>query len=420
MATVSSLKINLIAQTAAFSRNMDAAKKKMAGFTTSAQSMAKVLRSGFNAIALYGGIATGAAVGGLTVLTKNSLKAIDATSKLSDQIGISTENLAGLQHAAQLSGVENISKSLTDFSKKIGEFKMGIGEAKTAFKALGITTDSISSLSTYDALLYVADGLVNISNAADRVNLAQKLFGESGTGLLSMFAKGSAGLIDMQRDAKALGITFTRDAGAKVESFNDSITRLKESFSGLGNSIAVDLAPKLENIITSIKDFMVANRDKIVVMIDRLVDGFGFLVDYAKGFVSTIQSKGWVEGLKALGLDIIKALKAAFEYIKPVAVDLGRMMAQGFKEGLKISTDVSTSTANKIGLGTVAAGSGVAIGGYAAGSAVVASGGLLAAAGGAGYLAYKDISILTEIAGLMKDWIWATQENNRIARQENE
>jgi hypothetical protein len=420
MATVSSLKINLIAQTAAFSRNMDAAKKKMSLFTASAKSMAKVLRAGFNALALYGGIAAGVAVGGLTVLTKNSLKSVDALSKLSDRIGIATEELSGLEHAARIANVQDLTKSLEKFVRGIGEYGMGIGEAKYAFEALGITIEQISNMSTYDALLMIADQLSNISNISERANLAQKLFGRGGASMINMLEKGSDGLMDMQREAEALGITFSRDAGAKVESFNDSVTRLKESFSGLGNTLAVNLAPSLERIVNSMTEFVVTKREQIVNMIDRIVVGFGLLVDYAKGFVSTIQSKGWVEGLKVLGLDIIKALKAAFEYIKPVAVDLGRMMAQGFKEGLKVSTNVSTSTANKIGLGTVAAGSGVAVGGAIAGSAAVASGGTIAAAGGAGYLAYKDVSLLVEIAGLMREWIWATQENNRIARQENE
>jgi hypothetical protein len=53
-----------------------------------------------------------------------------------------------------------------------------------------------------------------------------------------------------------------------------------------------------------------------------------------------------------------------------------------------------------------------------AGSAAVASAGVVAAAGGAGYLGYKDITIIGEIIGTLRDLKWSIDENNRLAEQE--
>ena len=57
---------------------------------------------------LAGGLLAAAGVGGLGYVIKQQMEAIDSTAKLSDRLGISTENLVSLQHAAKLAGVEHV------------------------------------------------------------------------------------------------------------------------------------------------------------------------------------------------------------------------------------------------------------------------------------------------------------------------
>ena len=67
-------------------------------------------------VAAFGAVALTAAAATTAILVKSQFKAIDSIAKVSDRLNIQTEALTGLQHAAQISGVENTVFNNTHFS----------------------------------------------------------------------------------------------------------------------------------------------------------------------------------------------------------------------------------------------------------------------------------------------------------------
>lgn len=241
------------------------------GFTTGFASAAKTVKefsSNFSSQILgtletvgkftgIGAIIAGALGGiGVGALVEGQMEAIDSTAKLSDRLGIATEQLTGLQHAANLSGVssEQLSTGLGFLLKNMADAANGGKETSAAFKSLGLDAKDLIGLPTDVAFGKISDALNAIDNPAQKAGAAVKIFGKAGQELLPLLAEGSKGLAEMSDDAVKLGISFNRVDAAKVEEANDAITRLKDVFIGIADQIGIAIAPGVTYVANAFTD----------------------------------------------------------------------------------------------------------------------------------------------------------------------
>lgn len=242
-----SVSINLSVAAGAFARGLGKAKIALAGFAKSAAQVgAKVAKFGLAAGA--------AATGALALLTRQGLKNIDATTKFADAIGIATNKLAGLQHGAQIMGAstQELQTGLRQLAKNLGDAAQGTGEAQDAFANLGVDVAALTAMSPDKQMEVLADAFKAMENPTLRAQSAMRIFGRSGTVLVPLLMQGAAGMEAFQEEANLLGLSFNRLDAAKVESANDSITKLKAVFKGVGNTLAVQVAPFITELATRI------------------------------------------------------------------------------------------------------------------------------------------------------------------------
>ena len=92
---------------------------------------------------MQGAILTAVGVGGLGALIKSSLAVGDALGKTADKLGTTTEALAGLRHAADLTGVSNktLDTSMQRLTRRLSEAKAGTGAAVKGLDALGLSAE---------------------------------------------------------------------------------------------------------------------------------------------------------------------------------------------------------------------------------------------------------------------------------------
>ncbi len=239
MATIS---VNLVARTRAFERGLRRSQKRLRAFANN-------VRSTVRSIARIGMVGSVAAVG-LGYLVKKQMDFIDSTGKLARRIGMSTENLIGLQHAAELSGVstEGLNKAMEVFVQRLGETRMGVGQARYSLDALGLSADKLSHMMPAEAFRVTADRINDLTTQADKYAAAAFLMGRQGRQMLNMIKQGSRGLLAAQRDAERLGLTFTMQQALKVEAANDALYRMGRVLKGLGQTLAIKLAPGVERV----------------------------------------------------------------------------------------------------------------------------------------------------------------------------
>jgi len=145
-------------------------------------------------IAKIGAAFATAGVAAGIALTKMSMQNVDALAKVSDRLGIATQSLAGLQHAASLAGVESatLEKSLVKLAVGVSDAADGTGIAKDAFIELGLSAALLEKMPVDQQMLKVADAMQGVELQADKVRLATELFGSRGVAVLNMLGGGSS------------------------------------------------------------------------------------------------------------------------------------------------------------------------------------------------------------------------------------
>jgi len=202
--------------------------------------------------------------GGLAYLVKRQFTAIDATAKLSDQLGIATERLQELRHAADLSGAgaETLDAGLKTMAKRLGEAARGSGAAKPALDELGLSAQKLIAMSPDEAFVAIATALKGIEEPARRNAIAANLFSKANMGLLNTLALGREGLNEAAAEARSLGMTFSRKTAAGIETAVDAFGNMRKAIGGAVMSLTVSLAPALEQSAQFITGLVAVLRDQ--------------------------------------------------------------------------------------------------------------------------------------------------------------
>lgn len=262
MATIATLAVNVLANTNPFSKGMGEARGELSGFR---QGIGSTLSSitGFIGplVALTGASLT---LAGAWNSVRSSFSNIDEVAKASDKLGLTTEALGGLRHAAGLTagvGNKQFDTAMQRMTRRLAEAANGTGEAKGAIEELGLSAVSLSAMGPDQAFLAIADAMQNVDGQGNKLRLAFKLFDSEGAALVNTLNQGSGAIREMMQEADELGLTFNRTDAAKIEQANDSIAKLQGSFTGLANEIAIAVAPSLSELADMLTDGVVWIRE---------------------------------------------------------------------------------------------------------------------------------------------------------------
>lgn len=268
---------------------------------------------------------------GFGALIKQGLAAGDSLAKTADKIGVTTEALAGMRHAAELTGVstETMDMALQRFTRRASEAAIGTGEAKGALKELGINAKELAKLPLDEQMEIVADAMGGLETQADRVRIAMKLFDSEGVALVNTLGGGSAALREMIDEAETLGITLDRVETAQIEAANDAFTRAKGVITGLVNDITVNLAPAIKVLADGFtKSAIEANKVGSVgeVVADSLISSFAFARAGLHGFNIVLKRMelGFVRIGKYVALTLMPILDSFIDIYNAIARVLGK------------------------------------------------------------------------------------------------
>jgi hypothetical protein len=236
--TIGSLAVSILARVAPFTKGMKQAQGATRSFSQRIQSTGKSLLN-------FGSVITGISFGGLAMFAKQQLDALDALGKLSDKLGVSTENLAAWHHGAEKAGLsaEALDRGLGAMVRNVGKFAEAGGPAAKRLEALGFSFAELGALKSDEMFTRVADRIRALPTLAEKSAAAFEIFGKSGQDLMPILQAGSAGLAAMRKEGDALGITFSRQQAEKVGQFNDAMDDLKGLIGGLGQQFVISIAP---------------------------------------------------------------------------------------------------------------------------------------------------------------------------------
>ena len=343
MAMVGNVVATVSANTKPFTTAMDRATKSARGFGAGvADVAAKVAKVG--AVAIAGGAI--AATAAVTAMTKSGLASVDALAKQSDAIGIATEKLAGLRHAADITGAgaDALDKSLLRMQKSIADAGDGLATPSRAFESLGLKVSELAAMSPDQQFYAIADAVASIRDPAARTQAVLDIFGRSGGALINTLSGGSEALAGFQAGAEKLGLAVNRVDAAKVEMANDALTRMGRLITGLGQTFAVQLAPIIQTVADKITNWATEGegvQKKIGDVVRKIAVGVinlgASIAETALGIVNTIVKSIQEPQLAILNLQILakeavrdarSALGATNKDLKPLLKDLQSLKSQ--------------------------------------------------------------------------------------------
>lgn len=194
------------------------------------------------------GLGAGLSVKAFADVIKSSAAYSDEMGKLAQRAGDTTEAVSALAYAARLSDVDN-----NQLAKGLRELGNDAASGGKKLRELGIEiTDANGQAKSSSALFSeVADRISRIQDPAQRAAVAAKIFGDRiGPELLPLLNNGADGLAKMTAEAQRMGRVVSEEAAKKAEEFNDNLTRLQESVTGLTHRLGGPLVEALANATT--------------------------------------------------------------------------------------------------------------------------------------------------------------------------
>lgn len=199
-------------------------------------------------------VAAGAALFGIAKSTANYG---DELRKTSEKIGVGVEDLAGLQHAAQLADLDNqqLAKGLKFLSQNMVEATRHTGDGEALFRRLGVAaTNATGQLGpTAEVLLDVAEAFANAEDNAGRTEMAVKLFGMAGMDLIPFLLQGKAGIKELMAEAKRLGLVMSDENTVAMEKFNDNLKKLEGTVKGFSVIVGTELVKAFSDLLEAVE-----------------------------------------------------------------------------------------------------------------------------------------------------------------------
>jgi phage-related protein len=246
MAKLESLIVEMQLESAELRKGLDEVKKKLEETAKHAEGLFN-----FEVLKEVGHLALEAAEK-LGEFVLESAEAADHMGKLAAASQVGVEDFQRLAYAAKLGGVsaEDLGGAFNKLNKALSEALEGSSSQVALFKALGVSLKDASgnARSSSDIFRELAGKLSEMGPGYAKARLEQELFGKSGTALDTALKDVAEGLADAGGEADRFGLVLSGKSIAAITEFNDNITKVKTALSGIGQRVAADLAPAMEEL----------------------------------------------------------------------------------------------------------------------------------------------------------------------------
>lgn len=262
---------------------------------------------------------------GIAAGVRRQLNAADDMVKTASKIGVPVEELSKLAYAADLSGV-----SMGTLQAGLARLSRNLAENEDKFSKLGVKVrDANGQLRPTSAIVAdLADKISKMPDGAEKTALAMELFGKSGAELIPLLNAGAEGIKAMTDEAAAMGLVITEETGRAAEQFNDNLTRLSSTATGLFRIITAQLAP----VLVQISDFLVGVARAFQGLSPETQKFVGIVAGLVVVLGPVLVGLGLVVGaLGAIGAPILAAVAA-------IGLLVAGFLAFGERLGLTIPT----------------------------------------------------------------------------------
>ena len=359
--TIGSVVVEVAASTVKFEADMSRAAKTAEKHMTDIDNTVQKVKSSLVNVAAALGV--GIALDQVKIKIQSAIEAAAKLQQVSEKTGATVEALSGLASVARLSNtdIETLASGLQKLSKSTVDAQNGGTKTSAAFKALGISIESLKGMGPEEVFKVIALQMEKYRDGVEKTTIAQVLFGKAG-----------ANLLPVAKDLAVVGEYQVRVTAAQAMAADELLknqVRLKASFDETYKVVAMELVPVFNDFLMALLKVQNANdgvkqsvrelaadgsiRDwaqnsamaaatvyESVVGLIKVVGALAgsFQVVYEDSVVSlTFMKQTWID-ITTLGKGGTDAYKAAMEHRNQVVADVNSRYAALFDDGTKLTT----------------------------------------------------------------------------------
>lgn len=283
MASLGTLTLDIVAKTSGFvaglSKAERASKKWKNQVRRDLQDVGRRFKTGLSVGAV-------AAAAGIAVVVQKSRQAIDEQAKLAKQLNTTSESLANLKRAGELSGVafKQITTAGRQLDVALAKAAQGEATYADAVNSLGLSVEDLIDLPLDQKLNAVNKALLENVKRTERAAVAADLFGtRNGAAIRQLQPEVIA---QAAEEVRVFGLNLSDVDAAKVELANDSISRISLAAKGAGQQLTIALAPAIDAVGDA---FFNAAKEAdgmgnlVQEAVDDVISGLAFVIDAADG-----------------------------------------------------------------------------------------------------------------------------------------
>lgn len=174
----------------------------------------------------------------------------DNVDKMSQKLGLSTDAYQKWDYVLQLAGtdINSMTTGLKTLTNQFQAAKNGNDASIKAFEQLGISMEDAKNMSREDLFSAAIKGLQGMSDSTERAALANKLFGKSGQNLTPLFNQTAKQTQEQMDLAEKYGMIMPQAAVKASAAFQDSVTTMQMTMTGLKNRMMAEFLPAVTQI----------------------------------------------------------------------------------------------------------------------------------------------------------------------------
>jgi hypothetical protein len=229
------IKIKVGADTAGLDRGMSKAGQSLVRFSKIAAGAIAVLP------------------GALLALGRSSMNVVDAQAKLAKQLGATTTGVQTMQRAADLSGVSMgaLQSASERLNRTLGEVaRTGEGRAFEALERVGLSAERLANLDADERLAVLSDAIKTAGMSAVQAADFLAQLGIRQGEVARMMLDGGDAIRSAREQVDLYGVSISKIDAERIQQANDKWSEFGLMMRGIGNQIAVQMAP----IMTEIAD----------------------------------------------------------------------------------------------------------------------------------------------------------------------
>lgn len=251
------LRIRVVAETQQAERRLNNLTSQTDSAAGAGGNLTTIMGKAKVAIAAAGVAAAAAGAAYMAHLVRQGMAAADEQAKLARQLGMTNEQLAVMQRAAQLSGMSSrqLTTNVDRLNRRLGEAHTNGGRAADALDDLGLSTRDLMNLGPDQQMELLADALAGVQDEFERTRIATDLFGRSGGQMLDFLDNASDNLDRARDEVDRFGLALSETDTRVIEDINDDFSTMGAAVEGAAMQLAVAFSPALEvaaNLVTNL------------------------------------------------------------------------------------------------------------------------------------------------------------------------